>query len=53
MKTILDYPIEKFFTQKVTINGEEVEIIVPVIHGTLDLNTGELIIKKSEEVTEE
>ena len=53
MKTMLDYPFEKFFTQKVTINGEEVEIIVPVIHGMLDLNTGELIIKKSEEVIKE
>lgn len=53
MKTILDYPFEKFFTQKVAINDEEVEIIVPVIHGMLDLNTGELIIKKSEEVMEE
>jgi len=42
--------MNEYFTEKVTINGEETEIIVPVMRGTLDLNTGTLTV---EEVSEE
>ena len=35
---------------QILYNGEETEIIVPVIRGTLDLNTGTLTV---EEVSEE
>lgn len=42
--------MNEYFTEKVTINGEEEEIIVPVIRGTLDLSTGTLTVK---EVSEE
>ena len=41
--------MNEYFTEKITINGEETEIIVPVIHGTLDVSTGTLTV---EEVTE-
>ena len=41
--------MDEYFTEKVTINGEETEIIVPVIHGTLDLNTGTLTVKEVSE----
>lgn len=43
--------MNEYFTEKITINGEETEIIVPVIHGTLDLNTG--VLTMTEEVKEE
>ena len=38
--------MSEYFTEKVTINGEETEIIVPVIHGTLDLITGALTVEE-------
>ena len=36
----------EYFIEKIIINGEETEIIVPVICGTLDLNTGTLTVEK-------
>lgn len=42
--------MNEYFTEKITINGEETKNIVPVMRGTLDLNTGTLIVK---EVSEE
>lgn len=42
--------MSEYFIEKIIINGEETEIIVPVIHGSLDLNTGILTV---EEVSKE
>lgn len=41
--------MNEYFTKKVTINGEETEITVPVIRGTLDLSTGTLTVEEVDE----